>query len=1550
MKLPRSNRVQAHNLAYVIYTSGSTGQPKGVAITHHSVVTLLAWARKVYARHDVTAVLASTSICFDLSVYELFFPLTWGGKVVLVENALRLLSEPQPAGLTLINTVPSALAELLRRDCIPDTVRVINVAGEVLPRELVEQAYQQSQITRLFNLYGPSEDTTYSTYALIGAASVEAPSIGRPIANTQAYILDEYLNPAPYGARGEIYLGGDGLARGYLHRADLTAEHFIPDHLSQRMGARLYKTGDIARYRANGEIEFLGRSDSQIKLHGYRIETGEIATTLTMHPLVSKAVVLVNEERSGEKRLIAYLESGNALTADELRRFVGERLPAYMVPAAFVVLLAFPLSPNGKIDRSALPRPEFGAPVADVIAPRSATETALARIWSEVLGIEQQHIGVQQDFFTLGGHSLLAVQVQARIQHVLQCTVTLQMLFELPTIARLASWIDQTEQPLISPFPELRPRSATSRQPLPLSFSQQRLWLLDQLQPGNTAYNMPGIVRLAGNLKRTALEQSINAVLARHESLRTTFKVVDGLPVQVILSQLAITIPVRDLRQYSMQQREELVRQHAYEAAHYVFDLAHGPLIYAEMLQLQDEEHILLLTMHHSIADGWSLSILVKEVSTYYSAYVEGKSAVLPDLRVQYADYAIWQRSWLQGEALEQQRTYWKQQLGGQLSRLELPQDGQHEDAQNFQGGLQALQLTGELTEALKRLSQHEGATLYMTMLAAFQLLLYRLTDQTDIIVGSPVSGRNVPELEALIGCFVNTLVLRTDLSGNPDFYQLLQRVRRIVLEAQDHQDLPFEKILEDLQPGRYLGHSPLFDVMLNFNNTPTVALKLADLDLQLLNVLEPESKFALTLYVEERAAGLYLQLVYQRNLFSDARIMSMLDQFQQILLQLVRTPDRCIDEYSLLTPAAQNILPDPACVLNDEHYRLVPQLFEQQVTNHPDQPALNWNGRECSYRQLWQSANSVGNALLGQGLKRGEVVAIAGHISPGVIASILGVLQCGGVLLLIDPHVPEQRQHRLYEEARVSYRIVVAESAKGVLPGESLPTLCVAPADGLPMHVAAMKTPLLVDQPAPDEAAYIFFTSGTTGIPKGILGTHKGLAHFLTWQRETFSIDQKDRAAQLTRLSFDVVLRDILTPLVSGATLCIPEENDILQPEKIISWLNRERITLLHTVPTLAQTWLNALPQATPLSYLRLAFIAGEPLKGTLIRRWRQTFGDAGQLINLYGPTETTLAKCYYPVPAMVRPGVQPVGQALPATQAIVLRARDQRCGVGEAGEIVIRTPYRTLGYINAASAGSERFRPNPFRQDEQDLLYYTGDRGRYLPDGTLEILGRIDDQVKMRGIRIELSEIESILLEHPAVHGAVVAQAEDAESGEKQLLAYVMLDEKQGLSIAGLRSFARERLPAYMVPAAFMVLHTFPVTTNGKIDRRHLPPFTASNVQDEVEEIVAPRTATEQDVASIWSEILRTEQIGVTQNFFDLGGHSLLAAQVISRVGTAFGVELRLQDLFLQPTIEGMARHLEEALVMNAADEDLDALLALLEQEDEQVGSLVSESAPSA
>jgi amino acid adenylation domain-containing protein len=1645
---PLLSDVSAEHLAYVIYTSGSTGRPKGVMVSHRAIVNRLLWMQDQYHLSLADRVLQKTPFSFDVSVWEFFWPLITGATLVLArpeghKDSAYLVELINQQQITTLHFVPPMLAVFLEDPGAPScaSLRRVICSGEALPYELQERFFSRMGNTELHNLYGPTEAAVDVTY---WACRPNDPRrlvpIGFPVANTQMYVLDAQLQPVPVGVAGELHIGGVQVARGYLGRPELTREKFIADpfattddrpfaaaqgrrpttdHSADADGGRLYKTGDLARYLADGAIEYLGRLDHQVKLRGFRIELGEIEAALAQHPGVREVVVVARESGQGDKRLVAYIVPTNDELADssslvvghwslvgELRAFLKAKLPEYMVPSAFVMLEQLPLSPNGKVDRKALPAPDDARSDRDkqAVAPRTPVEELLAGIWMQVLGITR--VGVNDSFFELGGHSLLATQVISRLRDTFQVELPLRSLFDAQTVSELAQTIEAASlgtPGLGAPPIELAPRDGD----VPLSFAQQRLWFLDQLEPGSPLYNNPSAVRLSGPLDITALELSCNEIVRRHEVLRTNFVTVDGRPVQVIApaGAEAFTIQVIDLSDLPEPGRAAEAQRLGAEWMRQPFDMARGPMLRFALLRLDPEEHIGLLSMHHVVSDAWSIVVLIRELAALYAAFVAGAPAVLPDLPIQYADFAAWQRGWLQGETLESQLAYWKEQMRGSPALLDLPTDRPRSPVQTFRGATHWFSLPRALSDGLAALSRQEGATLFMTLLAAFQTLLYRYSGQEDICVGTPIANRTRAELEPLIGFFVNTLVMRTDLSGDPSFRAILKRVREVALGAYAHQDLPFEMLVEAVQPERNLNHGPLFQVMFAFDNAPRGTMSLPGLTLAPIEAESGIARFDLTLLMTEEAGGLAGSVQYNTDLFDAATIERLLGHLQTLLEGIVADPKQPIAGLPLLTAAERRqLLVDwNATSRAYPHDMCFHQLFEAQVAHRPDAPAVVFDDRQLSYRELNARANQLASYLQQRGVRSETLVGICLERSLDLVVAVLGVLKAGGAFLPLDPNYPPDRlafmiedsaapllltatnderrptTDRLSEdrESKIEDRDVRAAETRSsildlrssVVGGRSSVVDLIVDQDA----IARQSIENLAHHTTPDHLAYVIYTSGSTGRPKGTLLEHGGLCNLAEFQRHAFEIEPDRRVLQFAPFSFDAAVWELVMALGNGATLCLARPEQLAVGPALRRLLRDQRINTVTLPPSVL-----AILEPKDLPDLQTVIAAGEACSAELVARW----SPGRRFFNAYGPTETTVCAALAHCDAG-DPQPPPIGRALPNQQLYVLDTHGQLVPIGVLGELHIGGVGVARGYLNRPELSAERFVPSPFTttddrrpttDDRTELnssrwsavggrLYKSGDLVRYRSDGNIEFLGRIDHQVKLRGFRIELGEIEAALRGHPNVRETIVLAREDAP-GDKRLVAYVVPATGDGRwemgdgdaslpaspiphpPVAELRDFLKQRLPEYMLPSAFVALDAWPLSPSGKVDRKALPAPDSSR-PDLERAYVAPRTPTEVRLAELCAELLGLEQVGVEDNFFELGGHSLLATQLMARVRDAFHIDLPLRMLFEQPSVAHLAEMVESARDEQQTEVGtIDQLLAQIEQlSEEEVRALLSE-----
>ncbi|HYU36097.1 MAG TPA: amino acid adenylation domain-containing protein [Thermoanaerobaculia bacterium] len=1500
-RLPRDAGVTPGNLAYVIYTSGSTGRPKGVAIEHRSAAALVGWAREELSAEELSGVLASTSVCFDLSVFEIFVPLALGGRVLLAENALALPALPFASEVRLLNTVPSAAAELVHMGGLPAGVRTVCLAGEPLPAVLAEGLYATGTVQRVLNLYGPSEDTTYSTRALI-PRSLEGrvPAIGRPLPGTRVSVVDRNGAPVPPGVAGELWLAGAGLARGYLGRPELTAERFTPDP-SGGAGERVYRTGDLVRFRPDGELEFLGRIDHQVKVRGFRIELGEIEAVLGSHPAVEECVVAARESV-----LVAYVVLDRTDPIPFLAAWLRERLPAYMAPSVFMVLEALPRTPNGKVDRRALPAPDHTLVPAESFAPpRDEVELRLARIWEDLLDVRP--IGVHDNFFALGGHSLLSTRVATRIRGAFGVELPLRTLFKAPTISELASAVREAEGAVEPPIVPV-PRDAAGGE-LPLSFGQQRLWFLHQLEPASPAYNMPLAVRLTGALSPALLARVFAEVVRRHEALRTTFASRDGRPVQVIAPQGMVELPVVDLS--GLRDRSDQAREIALAEALRPFDLERGPLLRLGLVRLAERDWLLLVTMHHIVSDGWSMGVLQREIAALYEAFSQGRPSPLPELPVQYADFAHWQREWLQGDVLEGQLAFWRDRLAGAPAVLELPADRPRPPIQTFRGASRPISLAPALSQEIRELCQRQGVTPFMALLAAWAVLLGRHAGQDDVLTGSPIAGRNRREIEDLIGFFVNTLVLRSDLSANPSFSGFLDQMRSAALDAYAHQDLPFERLVEELVAERDLAYSPLFQVLFVLQNAPAGAFQLPGLVLAPVEVESRAAKLDLSLSLTETPDGISGFLEHDTDLFDGSTAERLLARFEVLLAAAAAEPGRPVADLPLLSLGErQQVLVEwngmPGIQPQAASF---PELFAAAARAFPEAPAvIGAEGEAWSYRRLDEASNRLARRLRALGVGLEDAVGVCMERSPELILGVVAVLKAGGVYVPLNPAHPDERL--LFQVEDTGARVVLVHAGtRERLPGHSR----------LEVDSASCETgdasPLGVRVPA-EGLCYVIYTSGSTGTPKGVGVPHGAAMLHSRVIAEDDGLGPGERVIQFASLSFDVSLEQMLPTLISGAAVVLRGE-DLADPGNLLSGFARLGVTSAN-LPTAywhqaVQGWsTDTTPE--PLR-LRVQCVGGEAMLPEAARRWVVLAGPLGlrgvRLINGYGPTETVVTATRYTVPDSIAPEASsvPIGHLLPLRSGMVVDPRGDLQPVGVPGELCLGG-ILARGYVNRPDLTAERFVPDPFSGEPGTRMYRTGDLVRRLPDGNLDYAGRIDRQVKVRGFRIEPGEIEAVLSAHPGVRDCAVVARRDTP-GETQLVAYVV--SSADLTAAAVRDLLREKLPDYMVPGATVFLDALPLTPNGKVDRKALPRPDRSLAPGEG--FVPPRDEIELRLARIWEELLDVRPIGVHDNFFVLGGHSLLATQVATRIRAAFEVELLLRTLFEAPTLAGLARIVREA-----------------------------------
>nr|WP_229656890.1 non-ribosomal peptide synthetase [Burkholderia pseudomallei] len=1552
---PRVEGLTPRHLAYVIYTSGSTGQPKGVMVEHASVVNLWrALDEAIYRTHpSARRVSLNASIAFD-SLVKQWVQLLSGRTLVVVPEPVRfdgrrLLDAIGRDRIDVFDCTPSQLALIEGARGPEDEAypQVTLVGGEAIGEGMWSELASASSRT-YYNVYGPTECTVDATLARITAE--HAPHIGGPLANVRAYVLNERLSPAPVGVRGELYIGGAGVVRGYLNRPELTRERFIDDPFVA--GGRLYKTGDLARWRTDGRLEYLGRNDFQVKIRGFRIELGEIEAQLAKVADVREVVVLARDSAAEvhdsatehatpnalspspetstataaatatatatEKRLVAYYKGDADVAA--LRAQAAQHLPSYMVPSAYVRLDAWPLTPNGKLDRRALPAPADDAYArAEYEAPRGAKEEALAAIWRELLHVER--VSRHDNFFELGGHSLLAVQLVSRLRQALSVEVALSTVFDAPVLSALASRLDDNTAEVLPPIP-LAPRDGR----IALSLAQQRLWFLTQLEGVSEAYHMSGAVRLDGPLNREVLQRALNRIVMRHEALRTCFVREEGEPIQVIQPHADLTVSYHDLREaesirHEAGNREQRAKDLSQAHASAPFDLSRDLPVRVLLLQLADEAHVVQVVMHHIASDGWSVGVFLQELSALYGSFIAEQGDPLAPLPLQYADYAAWQRRWLASGQLEKQGAFWQTNLSGAPTLLELPTDRPRPPKQSHAGASVEVKLGAALSERVKRLSQRHGVTPYMTLLSSWAAVLSRLSGQEEVVIGSPVAGRNRTEVEALIGFFVNTLALRLDLSSEPTVGELLKRTKAQVLSAQAHQDLPFDQVVERVKPPRSTAHPPLFQVMFVWQNMPAGELTIPGLTIRAVETPLQTAQFELTLSLQEAGDDIVGHLNYASALFDESTVRRYVTYWRRLLEGMTAgAADQTIVGLPLLDEAErkQVVYEWNATERDYPIEQCIHQLFEAQVDRKPEAIALTFDGRRLSYAELNARANRLAHYLQARGVGPDRLVALCAERGIEMVVGLLAILKAGGAYVPLDPSHPPERLRRMLDDTDPAAVLVDDIGADALASFESH-VAARSPRVHLSRDIAQWRACSPANPPTPRERAarrlaYVIYTSGSSGEPKGVMNEHRGVVNRLWWMQQTYALDERDAVLQKTPFSFDVSVWEFFWPLMSGARLVIAKPEGHKDPAYLSELIDRERVTTLHFVPSMLQAFLEDEGAARGCGSVKRVMCSGEALPPSLVKRFYRCLPDA-RLHNLYGPTEAAVDVTAWACDAEEGGASVPIGRPIANTRIYILDGYGQPVPRGVAGELYIGGVQVARGYLNRPELTRERFVDDPFVAGGR--LYKTGDLARWRTDGSLEYLGRNDFQVKIRGFRIELGEIEAQLARVAGVREAVVLAREAApdtkrhaasnensasNSGEKRLVAYYTGDA----DVVALRAQAAQHLPSYMVPSAYVRLDAWPLTPNGKLDRHALPaPADDAYARAEYE---APQGAKEEALAAIWKDLLPVERISRHDNFFELGGHSLLAITLIEHMRRA-NLHADVTTLFTAPTLADLA-----------------------------------------
>ncbi|KAF9948753.1 hypothetical protein BGZ72_009364, partial [Mortierella alpina] len=1487
-----------------MYTSGSTGLPKGVMVPHCGIARLA--INSGYADigpDDRIAFVANPA--FDASTFDVWTALLNGARLVIIDNdnyldAHRLaesLDRYKVTGILLTSALFHQYAFIIGPAL--SKLKYLVCGGEQGLVEAFSEVLQHGGPVRLINAYGPTENTVIATtYEGTSAVSLlDRLPIGRPMSNTRVYVLNKKHSPVPMGAVGELYIGGAGVANGYLNRPDLTAERFLADPFSSVPAARMYKSGDLVRYLPDGNLVFMGRNDDQVKIRGFRIELGEIEERLAEHPQVREVAVLAIGESSSDKRLVAYFVSApDENLTKSLRDHLADVLPEYMIPSAFVRLDALPLTNNGKVDRRALPKPDISSYVTQkYAAPQGETERAMAAIWCDLLKIDR--VGRNDNFFTLGGHSLLAVRLMNRIT-TLGVQLSLSIIFSSPTLSALAEVVSSTlsQEHLLDENIALVSREGY----LEVSLAQQRLWVLAQMEGVSENYHVPVALRLQGDLNQDALEKALNSLFARHEALRTVFVSVKGQPkIRLLSADDGMPFVLHNLQE--VQDKETTVKQFAALEAATSFDLEKGPLVRAQLIKLAEDEHVFLLTQHHIITDGWSLGVMFRELNELYASHYAGAPIRLAPLSIQYPDYAAWQKEWLTGDRLKEQAAYWRETLAGAPVSIELPTDRPRPPRQSHAGAAVPIRLDAQLTRALKIVGQRNGVTLFMTVLAAWSAVLARLSGQEDLVIGTPTANRNHPQVEQMIGFFVNTLALRLDVSGDPTAGQLLERVRKTTIAAQANQDLSFEQVVEIAQPPRRMDQTPLFQVLFAWQNNDVGALQLQDVKATVEETQYATIKFDLELDMTELNDEIFGSLRYSTALYERGTIDRHVGYLDAMLYWMTTDMGHAISEIPILGSTEQELLLQTWNNVNVPYPndRCVHQLFEDQVERTPGTTAIVHDNRSLTYRSLNRRANRLAFKLVELGIQSGDNVAILLDRSFKLVTAQIAILKVGAAYVPIDVKAPVERQS--YIASNSGSKLLITTENMDVPVQIQTPLLRLNADQEDNEDVRDIRNSSFYTSPSSDATANIMYTSGSTGLPKGVMVTHRGIAR-LSINNGFADFDGSDRVAFSSNPSFDPSTFEVWASLLTGAQVVIINSDTFLNPHLLAVELVRHEVTFLHMTNALLHQYAFIIGETLS----KLKYLTGAAEQGS-IKAYSAVLAHGGpvRLLNRYGPTEATVdATAYIATTAITQLDRLPIGRPTNNTPVYVLDKHRKPVPIGVVGELYIGGPGVASGYLGRPDLTAERFVPDPFSSVQGARMYRAGDLVRYLPDGNIVFLGRNDDQVKVRGYRIELGEIQVRLAEHPQVREVAVLVKGD-HSDDKRLVAYVVSAPDDNL-VQTLRDHMAATLPEYMIPSAFVRLDALPLTNNGKVDRQALPePDSSSYV---TREYVAPQGDLEIALAGMWSEVLKVESVGRHDNFFMLGGHSLLAVRLMNRV-SSLGVQLPLSTLFSSPTLSALA-----------------------------------------
>jgi len=1491
------------DVAYVIYTSGSTGKPKGVQVPHRSVVNFLeSMARQPgFGNHD--RVMAVTTLSFDIAVNELLLPLSIGAEIVLASREeagdgtmLRKLIDDRQA--TTMQATPATWRLLLDAGWRGSRNFKALCGGEALGSDLAQQLIDR--VGELWNMYGPTETTVWSTCTRVRDVQ-RAISIGQPIANTTIQVLGLMGEQCPVGVAGEIWIGGDGVTLGYLNRPELNAERFMPDPFSTQAGALLYRTGDRGRWRNDGQIEHMGRLDFQVKVRGYRIELGEIESTLAAHPALARAVVIVREDRKGDVRLVAYVvaRAGQPFTDYSLLEHLKKTLPDYMLPQHFVTLPVIPLLPNGKVDRKALPPPVAAVKEAgSYVAPRSSLETTIVAAMESHLALPS--IGVHDNFFSLGGHSLLASQLTSRLAKDLQLQIPMRALFEAPTAEKLAQWVDRQQKAGGKSRWTIDRR--VNQETAPLSAMQHRMWFLEQLDPGQPVNNSPSAHRLRGKLDETAFARAFSEMVRRQHALRTVIAIVDDQPKQVVMPEVpSDLLPAIDFRQLPKEQQEKLLLERINEQIRTPFDLSEPPLFRAQLYRLDEEEYVFFFMPHHIVWDGWSFDLLYHDMSVLYGAFLEGKPSPLPELPVSYGDFSAWHADWMESEEMTAEVAHWTGRLAGALEPLAMPIDYPRPEVMSGNAKMMWLPVSAAMVERTRQLSLDSDTTMFMTLLSVYVLLLQQLTGQRDLIIGTPVRGRQITELEPIMGFFVNALPLRIQVGERLTFKDLLAEVKNCALDAFKHPDVPFERLVRELDLPRDRSRTPVYQTMFSYQDARQRILRWGNLDRERVEVMQPGVAGDLNLWCVELQKGLLFGFSYAPGILSEKSASLIRDRYLHILETLLANPDVPIDSIPLAQAESGLLQSWNKTEAAYDRHATMHSMFEREASQSAQQTAVTCGGESLNYGELNARANRLAHALRAKAVGRGQLVGLCLERGVEMLVAQLAILKCGAGYVPLDPAYPADRLAFMASDAALSL-LVTDSTSSGLIDFPRDRSIHI---DTEQAQIAALSASNIADgelSARPEDTAYVIYTSGSTGKPKGVQVPHRAVVNFLGSMQTQPGLAASDRLVAVTTLSFDIAVLELLLPLSVGAEVVLASREQALDGNALKALLESSKATVMQATPATWRLLLDAGWRGQPGFK---ALIGGEALSIELATR---LIPAVTELWNMYGPTETTVWStcCRVTHPEQ---GIS-IGQPIANTQIHVLDESRRVCPVGVPGEIWIGGDGVTLGYLNRPELTAERFIDDPFSSRAGAKLYRTGDKGRWRADGQIEHMGRLDFQVKVRGYRIELGEIETSVAGYPGVTESVVLAREDVP-GDVRLVAYYTA--RDTIDTSALREHVRRTLPAYMVPQHFVALESIPRLPNGKINRTALP-RPAETMQAKVSVVhTPPTTETEKMLAAIWADLLKISDINADDNFFDIGGHSLLGMQAIVTMETRTGKRLNPRRYIFE-TLAQIARGYDE------------------------------------